>query len=344
MSESYLLFRFGAIGNALAAVPAIRALRRARPEAGLTLVADPLTIELLSTCPYIDEAIRYDNRGPERAGPGYARFIARLRRRRPTHAVHFRRFIRSELMGFLSGAPVRAGFGTDERLQFINRRVVYEEGANVVEQNLRLVRALGIDAGDRSLEYWPPADASRVDAILDGLPGAGPLVAVHPGGTTQSCRLWPYFGALAGRLRRELDARVVMVGAPAERELVEAAAAEDGLDARTAVGLGLPELGELIRRADLFAGTDSGPAHLADAVNTPGAIIYAPHHCLADQIEKWKPEGEDYLAFTPPRDCRDCEREHCTKEMERVCAADIPVDAVARGLIKLHEKTSGKSA
>jgi heptosyltransferase-3 len=33
------------------------------------------------------------------------------------------------------------------------------------------------------------------------------------------------------------------------------------------------ETAEVIKRADLFIGIDSGPAHLANAVGTPGVII-----------------------------------------------------------------------
>jgi heptosyltransferase III len=41
--------------------------------------------------------------------------------------------------------------------------------------------------------------------------------------------------------------------------------------------LSLPESVEVIRRAKLFIGIDSGPAHLANAVGTPGVIIIGSH-------------------------------------------------------------------
>jgi len=334
-----LLIRFGPIGNALVAVPAVRALRRAWPEARISLAADPLTMELMSPCPYLDEIIRYDSSGPEKAGPGYARFIMALRKRRFTHAVHFRRYLRSELIGFFSGAPVRVGFETEARLQFLTHRVEYEEGGSVIEQNLKLVRALGVPASDARLEYWPRRESGRVDSIVAGARGAGPLVAVHPAGATQSSNLWPGFPELSRLMREKLDARVVMMGAEAERETVEAAAKALTPPAAAAIGFPLPEAAELIRRADLFAGTDSGPAHLADAVGTPGAVIYAPHRRMADQLSKWKPGGPHFLAFTPPRDCEDCGEHPCSEQRRRECAAKIDPAEVARGLEKLY---SGK--
>lgn len=330
-----LLLRFGAIGNALAAIPAIRALRSAWPEARLILIGDPLTLELLRPCPWLDELVRYQNRGPEAFGTGYSRFILGLRRRKPTHALHFRRFLRSELIGFFSGAPERIGFATDARLQFLTRQVPYDEGVNVIELNLRLARALGIEAVDRRLEYWPDRDSARVREIVAGATGKGPLVAIHPAGSTQRERLWPGFGPLGQWLRRRLDARVVMIGAASEEALVQEAAQKLSPPAATAIGLPLPEAAELIRRSDLFCGADSGPAHLADAVGTPGAVIYAPHRGLARQLAKWKPEGSRYLAFTPPHDCRDCEERPCPAERARACAAAISVAEVGEGLERL---------
>lgn len=336
-----LLVRFEAIGNALVAVPAIRAIREAWPEALLCMAADPLTIELLQHCPHIDEFVRYDRKGPERAGPGYVRFILELRKRRFTHSVHFKRHIRSELIGFLAGARVRAGFVTDERVQLINRRAEYEEGANIVEQNLKLARLLGAPAADRRLEYWTPPDTAAVDDIVARAEGE-PILALHPGGSTQRERLWPYYGELAARMRDRLGLRPVFLGAPSERAIVEEAAEAAGPSSITAVGLSLPEAGELIRRAALFAGTDSGPAHLADAAGTPGAILYAPHKGLAGQLAKWKPEGEGYLAFLPPRDCGECGEHPCPPERQGRCAADIAMEEVAAGLERLYADTLKK--
>jgi len=331
-----LMIRFGAMGNGLVAVPAIRALRRAWPEAFLALAGDPLTLELLGPCPYLDEFIRYDRKGPEGFGRGYSRFILGLRRRRFTHVIHFRRYLRSELIGLFSGAPTRVGFKTEARLQFLTVKVQYAEGENVIEQDLKLVRALGVAADDRCLEYWPAQDSARVAEALARVRGQGPLVVIHPAGSTQRGRLWTGFPELAQRIRDDLDARIVMIGAESERVLVQEAARAISPEAVTAVGFSLPEVAELIRRADLFAGTDSGPAHLADAVGTSGAILYAPHRGLHAQLRKWKPEGEKYLAFIPPRDCSECAEDPCAPDRQKQCASAISAAEVAQGLERLY--------
>lgn len=334
-----LLIRFGSIGNALVAVPAIRALRQAWPDALLSLLADPMTREIFQGCPYLNETILYDWKGAHRFGHGYFKLVAELRRRRFTHALHFRRYLRSELLGLFSGAGERIGFQTRARLQWLTRKVPYREGESVIEQNLNLVRALGIRAEDRRLECWPASGSAAVDRIFGQLGnGPGPAVVIHPAGATQRERLWPFYGALAQELLEQGRAKVIMIGTPAEAGEVDRQAAQVRAPVVKALGLPIREVAELIRRADLFVGTDSGPCHLADAVGTPSVILYAPHRGLEAQVRKWKPEGEGFVALLPQKDCRECGEYPCPLSRQQECAASIPLEEAVAAAEKLLGK------
>jgi heptosyltransferase-2 len=330
-----LFIRFGAIGNAVAASPAIRALRKAMPEAYTAVLADPLTAGLWQGCPYLDEVIIYDQKGEHKGLPGYLRLILGIRRKGFTHAIHFRRFTRSELIGFLAGIPERIGFDSEARFQLLTKKVPYQEGVSVIELNLGLVRELGIKADDARLDNWHHDTSDRVRKILDSLEGNGPVIVIHPGGGTQRERLWPYYGELAAALKQEHDARIILVGTPSEAEVIGMTEEKIPGHVEKALGYSLKELLELIRGAQVFVGTDSGPCHLAAMAGTPGAILYAPHQSIAAQVAKWKPGGDQYLAFSPKRDCADCPQYPCPLKRQRECAASIPVDEVKRGIEKL---------
>ncbi len=330
-----LFIRFGAIGNAVAAIPAVRALRRARPRAFTAMLADPLTADLWRACPYTDEVITYDKRGAHRVGPGYLKLILDMRRSRFTHSIHFKRFTRSELIGFLAGIPERVGFKTDARLQLLTKKVPYEEGTSVIELNLRLVRELGIPAEDAGLEDWKAGGSERVSALFDSLQGGGPVVVIHPAGGTQQERLWPYYGELAAALEERHGARIILVGAPSEAAVIEAMEKKTSKSAGRALGFSLVEVLDIMRRADVFVGTDSGPCHLAAMAGTPGAILYAPHLSISAQIKKWKPAGDRYLSFSPPRDCAGCPEHPCPPGRQKECAACIPLEDVIKGIDRL---------
>ena len=59
-------------------------------------------------------------------------------------------------------------------------------------------------------------------------------------------------------------------------------------------------MADMIRHARFFAGTDSGPAHIAHAVRTPGIVFFRPAKDVALEIEKWCPKGAHYRPFVPP--------------------------------------------
>ena len=105
-----LLVRFGSIGNTLITVPALRALRKSFQDAYICMIVDKIGLELLNGCPYLDEIILYDMNGEHKSLWKYLKFILALRRRRFNVSIHFKRFLRSELIGFLSGAKKRIGF------------------------------------------------------------------------------------------------------------------------------------------------------------------------------------------------------------------------------------------
>jgi heptosyltransferase-3 len=112
----------------------------------------------------------------------------------------------------------------------------------------------------------PPAAAAAVDALA--LPRR--LVVIHAA-SIDPTREWPAekWRALVARiLAADPAATVAEVGL--RPRVIEA----DGPRQRTLCGrLSVLETAEAIRRARLFVGIDSGPAHLAHAVGTPGVVL-----------------------------------------------------------------------
>src|SRR5690606_23171405 len=115
---------------------------------------------------------------------------------------------------------------------------------------------------------------------LAGLPGDGPVVALHPGADHFPAKRWPVdrFALLADRLAERYGARVVLVGGPGDvplaaaiRERVQRAPLLD-LTGR----LALLETAAVLERVDLMVGNDSGPLHMAVAVGTPVVALFGP--------------------------------------------------------------------
>lgn len=152
---------------------------------------------------------------------------------------------------------------------------------------LSIARALGVESSAET-EFYPSdgARAAMTQLLVEKLEWLGnePLVLLHPGGGDNPWRpaeerRWPVerFVLLGSRLVRQYKARLLMVGAEADRPLAEAAA---GMISAPVVNLAgqvdLGELGALCEVADLYVGNDTGPTHVAAAVGCPTLAIFGP--------------------------------------------------------------------
>ena len=150
-------------------------------------------------------------------------------------------------------------------------------GGHVIDKNLALLRALGIEAvGLREFPLPFSAEAvARVDAALSGFGGGG-LVVLNPGGGWAS-KLWPaeQFGELAKGLRN-LGLQPLVSWGPGEEGLADRVVAASGGAAVRSFPTSLLDYVEIARRARLVVAADTGPLHLACAVGTPVVALFGP--------------------------------------------------------------------
>jgi heptosyltransferase-2 len=333
--DRFLFIRFGSIGNTLVSIPAVRALRKAYPSAFIAMVVSPGIDDLLSDIPWINELIVYDMRGAHKSLFAYLRFIHELRKRRFDTAILLKRFLRSELIGLLSGAKRRIGFETDGKSNFLTDSVPYAEGTNIVELNMMLLKPLGIHSTDPSLELDLRNCADyKIMHLVHELESKGrPRYAVlHPGGkTVQGAGLSVSSCAkIISRLAGQFNLTCFVIGDNSDSAAIEAIVKQSDTanPPFTAVGLPLKELGCLIQHASLFIGNDSGPCHIADAVGTPGIILYPPLYNLGDHLKKWKPAGDNYIAITPKKSCETCDEYPCEDRVKIRCIEDIDIEPI----------------
>ena len=152
---------------------------------------------------------------------------------------------------------------------------------HAIEYCLQVVARLGCAPCGLEMELVTgPDERGRAAALLAGLPGDGPVVALHPGADHFPAKRWPVdrFALLADRLAERYGARVVLVGGPGDvplaaaiRERVQRAPLLD-LTGR----LALLETAAVLERVDLMVGNDSGPLHMAVAVGTPVVALFGP--------------------------------------------------------------------
>jgi heptosyltransferase-1 len=280
-----LIVRIGAMGDVIHALPAVAALRAARPEWKIDWVVDSRWAPLL-----VDD----DGRGPvvsrvhlaetklwtgSPLSPATLRSVLGLRRvlraERYDLAVDMQGTLRSAVIGWMSGAKELVGYDDPREAmaaRLYARRIV-RRGAHVVEQGAALLgEAASVELAPATVELpreaWAESWASE---LVDGR-----RVCVLSAGAGWGAKRWPVerFGELARQLR-EMGFAVV-VNAPREDDVVATAVIAASEGAAEMAVCNMSGLIALVRRAAVVVGGDSGPVHLAAALGVPVVALFGP--------------------------------------------------------------------
>jgi ADP-heptose:LPS heptosyltransferase len=301
--KSVLVFRNGSIGNTLVALPALHALRLRFPGVRITVVLDSIGSELLRNSPDINEIITYDKHSDDQGIAAHLKLIRALRSARPTHAILFKRFFRNGLLSYLSGARYRIGFETNGKAPFLTHTIPYDETVHAAELDMKLLSLLNVSSS--KLCYRIPLteiDRNESAKLLGSFrDDASRFVVVHYGGQTTQPDFFP--------LSRLLELTIPLAGGSfsfafigagdVERRSAEEACASLPCS-KMLMDLPPRVMAAVIERACCFIGFNSGPAHVAAGVNTPGMVFYRPDANVYSEIRKWKPLNDRMLPLIPP--------------------------------------------
>jgi lipopolysaccharide heptosyltransferase I len=294
--ERLLIVRLSAMGDVIHTLPAAQALRDAFPGAMIGWLIEERWAELLcapgtprrgprsAQRPLVDWVHAVDLRSWRKSlltiptVQQVARVWNDIRSARYDVAVDLQGAIRSAALARWSDAPVVYGAAEARESPaslWYTRRVV-TSGAHVIEQNLSVASAVaGRELNVPRVEFPRDADAERrVDRLL--AEAAVREFAILNPGAGWGAKRWPAerYGRVAQALAVQGVRSVINYG-PGEEDLArEAEAASAG--AATPMKCSISELIALTRRARLFIGGDTGPMHLAAALQVPVVAIFGP--------------------------------------------------------------------
>jgi lipopolysaccharide heptosyltransferase II len=327
--RNILLIRLRRVGDIVMTTPAVAALKRALPQAALTYIVEEPYARLVEGNPDIEEIIRIP---PHQKTLSFFGLIRRLRRRRFDIAIDFHGGPRASRIAWLSGARLKVGYELKHKEFIYEIRVPRSQGGariHSVENHLNLVKAAGIEVH----EPWPrlilpparPEERKRVEELWTELGPLGRKTVVLHIGAGNAFRDWgsENLGALAVRLAGLPDVRVALVGSQEDAPRGDEIRAKSGNAVVSLAGkLNLIELREVIGRARLFVGPDSGPMHVAASTSTPIVALFGPN--LPEYNAPWMARA---TILQKTLDCRPCKQRECVSGDLR-CLRNITVDEV----------------
>jgi heptosyltransferase-2/heptosyltransferase-3 len=313
-----LLIRPDHLGDVLLTTPAIRALRRALPNVELHALVGPWSAGVLSAYDEIDVALTLPfpgfNRGPRSSFASPYQLLFRsarqLRKIGYQSAIVFRPdHWWGAMLAKYAGIPERIGYKLDDVKRFLTHAVEHE-GGHAVLQSARLVERWTGPLDNAQLTYRFPVhedDRLYVAGYLEewGIERDQRIIVIHAGAGTWVKRWdntrWP---VVADTLAEQLDARVVLTGSDQEMPFILEIAQQLKTPSCLLVGdTTIGQLAALCERAQVVLGPDSGPLHLAAAVDTPTVSLFGP----ADPVEfgPWGPPDQHRI-LASPIGCRPC--------------------------------------
>jgi heptosyltransferase-2 len=330
------------IGDAVLTIPAIQAVRKAFPDAHISLLVKPWVADIFSASRDIDEIILYEDR--YKGIKGTLLLAKILKDKRFKTAVLLQNAFNAALIAWLAGIPERIGYNTDFRKFLLTNTVPLTQDIltrHQVYYYLNIVHAIGAEA-EESEPYLSIShdERNRAKREIESLGAAQlPVIGINPGATYGSAKRWlpEKFAELIRNIIDTLNGKVILFGSQ-----TEAAAADEiinNINTHTsdtahyssnilnmAGKTGLRELAALISTCDAFVTNDSGPMHMASALFVPTVAIFG-----STNRKTTGPYGQGHHAVSKDLPCAPCMKRECPEGHLR-CMTDINAAEILEAL------------
>ena len=326
--KKMLIIRADGIGDMLNATPAMALLRQNYPSAEITVLARPLNAPVLNGNPDVDRILIYDKRDKHRGIKNKLKFFNSIRLEKFDLVVVLHTATIPNFIAYISGAQHRLGrYQKGFRSTLTHKwRGKYRKGeTHEVDRNLELVQLICEGEGVRKLVFnLMPDESADAEALLKSwkICNGKSLIGIHPGGSSFDKR-WPEknYAELADKLTNRYDANILLLRGPDEVELTHKICDAMQRHATVYAPKTIRELGAILSQCDLVVCNDSGPMHLAAALNVPTVAVFGPTDYVA-----WRPMSENATIVRRDMPCWPCNAHKCKIGWE--CTKKLPVDTV----------------
>jgi len=290
MFQRILVIRGGAIGDFILTLPALKALRDARPQAHIEILGYK-HIAVLAENRFYAQAVNSIESG------SLARFFARNSDLPAELADYFASF---DLIVSYLYDPDRI-FETNLRRCGVENLIcgparIVENAGHATWQLARPIEELGIKVADLAERIFPSMeDREFAREFLASVPQ--PMIAIHPGSGSHK-KNWPLENWIAlfsqGSRFTDLERVLVISGEADEAQTEQLEREWKNRDVRFARNLPLPYLAAVLERS-IFIGHDSGISHLAAGAGANCILLFGP-----TDPDVWAPKNENVRVLRAP--------------------------------------------
>ncbi|MFO1462115.1 MAG: lipopolysaccharide heptosyltransferase II [Verrucomicrobiota bacterium] len=325
-----LILKPSSLGDVVQAIPVARLIKDHCPKAQVHWWLNSELVPLLEGDPGIDRIVPFERRRWGRPSGLLlaATEIRRLRKERYDWVLDLQGLARSALVGWLSNGGRFVGLDDPrEGAPALHDISVPRpsETTHAVDWYLSVLPHLGVPV-HRNFQWMQeyPAAAREVAAQAGD---SGPVwIAFQPGARWENKR-WPaaHFAELASKiLTHNHDWRIAILGGKSDEGLgaeIQRVAGSRALDLTGK--LSLPGMVEWIRRSSLLVTNDTGPMHVAAALQRPVVGLFGPTNPA-----RTGPYGQTDQTLRIQLPCAPCLKSHCNHREFMACLTRITPDRV----------------
>jgi lipopolysaccharide heptosyltransferase II len=322
-----VLFRFpNWLGDCIMAAPMLEAVKEIHPDWQIDIMVRGGLSELYKYDPGVTDVIRIDDKSGKFRRGQYFSVASEIGSKSYDSGIILPESFSSAFMFLMAGIPERIGYPGDLRkIMLSDQRVL------PVKKVHRSIKYLNLILPDYAVrENFPilkvftnPDSGQAADKLIGEI---GRYVLIAPQSRALS-RRWGYenYSNLAARISKELNLKVVFIGAADERDIIDQVGRRSGVEYLNLAGEStLLTSVEIMKRSEAYIGNDSGGAHLAAASGT-----YVISISGADDPDETRPLALRGKIIRKPLPCSPCVKNICPRDdIPNECMSVISVGEV----------------
>ncbi len=351
--KKILIMEAGGIGDIVMSTPTLRALREKFSDSEIALLTVPRTAQTINIKQYADRILYFKqeafSKGPSKSI--YKQIFSNIQLLLALRKERFDMIIdleaieswKASLRRYIFykgvGAKSKVGRNSDGKGFFLDIKVDDDLFGKVheVDRKLLIARALGAATENTKQEFYiSKEDRESINnwRMDSGIDDSRTIVAIQPGAFVPS-RQWNSKGfvEIGRRLFQQYNAQIIITGGNNDNIAYGINDALKDIKPILAIGFPLSRLGALLERVHLFISNDTGPFHIADAINTPYVVLFGPENPY--RYGPYDTRSESRIVTGMKVSCSPCLKYTCRTHE---CMESITTDMVWEGVVSLLRK------
>lgn len=341
------------LGDTCMATPMIRALRQGMPEISeLCAVGRYAPVAVLEGAPWIDSTITYKPRTNDSKSVSRRGLVSKLRSQQFDLMVLLPNSLSAGLIGYFSGAKRRVGYAKDGRSWLLTDAIPQcddrtdHRKSPTIDYYMNIAAHLGCINENRAMQLFvseSDRDQARALFSLFQFDWYKPTVLFNTSSAAADTKLWPVGNAsrAAKQLADRFGIQVVVHCGPADRERANAIASGathplvKSMGQLADIPIGLSK--GVIEQANVVLSTDSGPRHMAVALNKRVVGLFG-----STDPEQTRTYNHPESLLQLQMDCRPCGKSKCPL-VHNNCMHGLTYPMVVDAILKQLENATGSA-